>query len=131
MNRKENIIESNRKDNIDIMSSSVGINDQSFGNGPTQVSPQAFEGDEQIQGGAIKPSSILSTIAGVAGPTAALAPVAAPIALPIAAIAGIGSQIAKLFGGGLTQGEVDMIHEIKRRVDSRRDMRGVVGSPAN
>jgi len=127
-----NITESNRKDNItDTMSSSTGITEQSFGNGPTQISPQAFEGDQQVQGGAFKPSKLLGTIAGVAAPAAVLAPALAPIAAPIAAIAGIGSQIAKLFGGGLTQGEVDMMHEIKRRVDSRRDMRGVVGSPSN
>ncbi len=82
-------------------------------------------------GGAVKPSDILSGIAGIAGPTAFLAPITAPITAPIAAIAGIGSAIAKLFGGGLTQMELDMIMQIKGRVDQRRDLRGVVGSPAN
>ena len=116
------------------MSSSVGVTEKSFGRrsmdgglGPPQVSPPAFEGDNR--GGAIKPSSVLGTIAGVAGPAAVLAPVLAPIAAPIAAIAGIGSAIAKLFGGGITQSELDMIMMIKDRVDQRRDMRGVVGSP--
>lgn len=114
------------------MSSSIGSTEASFGKGPSQVSPPAFEGDNR--GGAIKPSAILGTIAGVAGPAAVLAPILAPIAAPIAAIAGIGSAIAKLFGGsledgdGFTQGEMDMIMEIKRRFESRRDVKGVIGS---
>ena len=49
---------SSRKDNI--MSSSVGVTEQSFGNGPPQVSPPAFEGDSR--GGAVKPSQILGSI---------------------------------------------------------------------
>lgn len=111
------------------MSSSVGITEKSFGKGPTQTSPQAFEGDIDPQGGAVKPSQILGSIAGIAGPIAALAPIAAPIALPIAAVASLGSALAKLFGGGITQNELDMIMHIKGRVDQRRDMRGMVGSP--
>lgn len=111
------------------MSSSVGVTEQSFGDGPPQVSPAAFP--EELSGGAVKPSQILGTIAGIAGPAAALAPFTAPLTAPIAAIAGIGSAIAKLFGGGLTQNEMDMIMAIRDRVDQRRDVRGVVGSPAN
>ena len=82
-------------------------------------------------GGAVKASSVLGSIAGIAAPVGALAPILAPIALPIAAVASLGSAIAKLFGGGLTQKELDMIMEVKGRVDQRRDLRGVVGSPAN
>ena len=52
------------------------------------------------------------------------------VTAPIAAIAGIGSAIAKLFGGGLTQRELDMVMQIKSRVDQRRDLRGVTGNPA-
>ena len=135
------------------MSSSIGSNESSFGNPPAQVSSPAFEGDRNIKmnvassingtgslsgkGGAFKPSKLLGTIAGVAAPAAVLVPALAPIAAPIAAIAGIGSQIAKLFGGsiedgdGFTQKEMDMMMEIKRRMHARRDIRGVVGSPAN
>ena len=122
------------------MSSSIGVTESSLGNGPPQVSPPAFEGDKNPQGGdnkssavggKVKISGILGSIAGIAGPTAALAPLTAPIALPIAAIAGIGSAIARLFGGGVTQKELDMIMHIKGRVDQRRDLRGVTGSPAN
>ncbi len=69
-------------------------------------------------GGKIKLSNILGTVAGVSGSLGALG---APLALPIAAIAGIGSSIAKLFGGGLTQKEVDMLMHIKSRVDHRRN----------
>ncbi len=111
------------------MSSSIGINSDSF-NSPQNISPQAFEGDTQL-GGKVKASSVLGSVAGISGSISAISPVLAPIAGPIAAIAGIGSAIAKLFGGGLTQQELDMVTEVHRRVQSRRDIRGVVGSPAN
>ena len=109
------------------MSSTLGANESSFGNGPPQVSPPAFVGDKR--GGAIKPSQILGSIAGVAGAAGALAPITAPITIPLGIISGLAGSIASLFGGGLTQGEMDMIMEIKGRVDQRRDMRGIVGSP--
>ena len=117
------------------MSSSTGVTESSFGNPPTQVSPPAFEGDnanfdnQSFTGGAVKPSQILGSIAGIAGTAAAVAPVLAPIAAPVVLLSGIGSAIAKLFGGGVTQKELDMILHIKGRVDQRRDMRGVTGSP--
>lgn len=111
------------------MSSSVGVNSSSFGNGPPQVSPPAFVGDSR--GGAVKPSAILGSIAGVAGAAGALAPITAPITIPLGIITGLAGTIAGLFGGGLTQGEMNMIMEIKGRVDQRRDVRGVTGSPAN
>lgn len=117
------------------MSSSLGSNEDSFGNPPGQVSPPAFEGDTRnsesaLSGGAIKVSDILGTVTGIAG-AASVIPGAAIITAPIAALAGIGASIAKLFGGGLTQMELDMMMQIKGRVDQRRDVRGVVGSPAN
>lgn len=78
------------------------------------------------EGGAVKPSTVLGSVAGIAGPIAAVSPVLAPIAAPIAAIAGIGSAIAKLFGGGLdvpgsgfTQKELMMLGHIKMRHDAR------------
>lgn len=109
---------SERKDNI-IMSASTGINEGSFiANNPNAV------------GGAVKPSSVLGSIAGIAGPLSVLSPATAIVTAPIAAIAGIGSAIAKLFGGGLTQRELDMVMQIKSRVEQRRDLRGVTGSPA-
>ena len=111
------------------MSSTLGANESSFGNPPAQVSPPAFDGDDR--GGAIKPSAILGSIAGVAGAAGALAPILAPVAIPLGIITGLAGTIAGLFGGGLVQSEVDMLNEIKRRVDMRRDLKGVVGSPAN
>ena len=86
---------------------------------------------EQDLGGKVKASDVLGSISGIAAGTGALSGIAAPIAVPIAAIAGIGSAIAKLFGGGLTQGEINMVMKIKDRVDQRRNLAGVVGSPAN
>ncbi len=109
------------------MSSSVGVTEKSFGNGPTQVSPPAFVGDER--GGAIKPSQILGSVGAASGALGAIVPVTAPIAIPLGILSGLAGSIAGLFGAGLTKGEVDMIMEIKKRVDQRRDMRGVVGSP--
>ena len=118
---------SSRKDNI--MSSSVGVTEQSFGNGPPQVSPPAFEGDSR--GGAVKPSQILGSIGTGLGAAAALAPITAPITIPLGIITGLAGSIASLFGGGLTQQEVDMLNQIKTRVDQRRDLRGTTGNPAS
>lgn len=117
---------SNRKDNI--MSSSVGSNESSFGNGPPQVSPPAFSGDV---GGAIKPSQILGSIGVASGAAGALLPFTAPITIPLGILSGLAGSIAGLFGGGLTEMEVKMLMEIKERVDQRRNLKGVVGSPAN
>ena len=122
-----NRFESSRKDNI--MSSSVGVTEQSFGNGPPQVSPPAFEGDSR--GGAVKPSQILGSIGTGLGAAAALAPITAPITIPLGIITGLAGSIASLFGGGLTQQEVDMLNQIKTRVDQRRDLRGTTGNPAS
>ena len=58
-------------------------------------------------------------MSGISGSLGALAPIAAPIALPLSLITGLGSQIAKLFGGRLTEGEMKMLHHIKGRVDHR------------
>ena len=78
--------------------------------------PSSFEDDK---GGAIKASSVLGSISGIAAGASALSPATAIVTAPVAAIAGIGSAIAKLFGGGLTQSEMDMIMKIKDRVDKR------------
>ena len=78
--------------------------------------PSAFENDK---GGAIKASSVLGSIGGIAAGASALSPATAIVTAPIAAVASIGSVIAKLFGGGLTQSEMDMIMKIKDRVDKR------------
>lgn len=67
-------------------------------------------------GGKVKPSDILGSIAGIAGGAGALG---VPIGLPIAAISGIGSAIAKLFGGRLTEKEHRMLMDIQGRVDDR------------
>lgn len=115
------ILLSNRKDNID-MSSNIGINASSFGNPPGQTSPPAFDGD---QGGAIKPSAILGSVGATLGAAGALAPFTAPITIPLGILSGLAGSIAGLFGGGLTQGEMDMIMKIKTRVDGRRDIKGV------
>ncbi len=99
------------------MSSTIGVNESSFGNGPLQISPPAFEGDV---GGAVKPSTVLGSIGGIAGGITAISPVLAPLSAPVAAIAGIGSAIAKLFGGGITSAEHDMIMRIYDRVQQRK-----------
>ena len=78
--------------------------------------PSAFQDDK---GGAIKASSVLGSIGGIAAGASALSPATAIVTAPIAAVASIGSAIAKLFGGGLTQSEMDMIMKIKDRVDKR------------
>lgn len=110
------------------MSSNIGVTEQSFGNGPPQISPPAFVGDE---GGAIKPSQILGSIGAGSGALGALLPITAPITVPLGILSGLAGSIAGLFGGGLTEGEVKMLMMIKSRVDQRRDLRGVTGSPAN
>ena len=110
------------------MLSSIGVIEKSFGNGPSQVSPPAFEGDV---GGAVKPSQILGTIGAASGAAAALVPFTAPVTVPLGILSSLAGGIAGLFGGGLTQMEMDMVMEIKNRVDGRRNLRGVVGSPAN
>lgn len=84
--------------------------------------------DSELEGGALKASDVLGSVAGISGGLSAI-PGAAIITAPIAAIAGIGASIAKLFGGSLTQGEVDMLMQIKGRVDHRRNLQGVVGDP--
>lgn len=115
-----------RKDNI--MSSSIGVIEKSFGNGPPQISPPAFEGDV---GGAVKVSQILSSIGAASGAAGALLPITAPVTIPLGILSGLAGSIAGLFGGGLTEGEVKMLMMIKERVDQRRDLRGVTGDPAN
>lgn len=87
--------------------------------------------DTPMEGGAVKPSQILGAVSAGSGAVSALAPIAAPIALPLSILSGLAGSIAGIFGGGLTQSEVDMLHQIKSRVDQRREMRGVTGSPAN
>lgn len=82
-------------------------------------SPESTNSSQQnIVGGAVKASSILGGIGGIAGAASAI-PGAAVITAPIAAIAGIGSAIAKLFGGSLTTKEMEIIGHIKNRVDFR------------
>ncbi len=71
-------------------------------------------------GGAVKPSGVLGSIAGIAGGASALSPATAVITAPIAAVASIGSAIAKLFGGNLSHKELEMIMEIQKRVDHRK-----------
>lgn len=109
------------------MSSSIGVTEKSFGSGPPQVSPPAFEGDSV--GGAVKPSQILGTVGATLGGIGALAPITAPITIPLGILTGLAGGIAGLFGGGLTQMEVNMLTQIKERVDQRRNLRGVTGSP--
>lgn len=84
-----------------------------------EVTPTPAGTGEPPIGGAVKASSVLGSIAGIAGPAAALSPVLAPFAAPIAAVASIGSAIAKLFGGSLTHQEMAMMGHIKNRVDKR------------
>ncbi len=115
------------------MSSSIGSNDASFGkNPPGQVSPPAFEGDSMDQGetgGAVKASQILGSVGAASGALGAVAPFTAPITVPLGILTGLAGSIAGIFGGGLTQAEVDMLGQIKNRVDMRRNIRGVTGSP--
>ncbi len=73
------------------------------------------------RGGAVKPSDILGGISAVSGAASAI-PGAAIITAPIAAIAGLASSIAKLFGGRLTHKELEMLGHIKNRVDHRKNI---------
>lgn len=73
-------------------------------------------------GGAVKPSQILGSIAGVSTGLGAVAPILAPITIPLSILTGLGSSIASLFGGRLTQAEFDMLANIKKRVETRRQM---------
>ena len=79
--------------------------------------PSAFENDK---GGAIKASSVLGSIGGIAAGASALSPATAIVTAPIAAVASIGSAIAKLFGGGITSAEHAMIMRIHDRVQQRK-----------
>jgi len=83
------------------------------------VTPTPSGTGEPPIGGKVSASSVLGSVAGIAGGTTALSPVLAPFTAPVAAIAGIGSAIAKLFGGALTHQEVAMLGHIKNRVDTR------------
>ena len=71
------------------------------------------------KGGAVKASTVLGSISGIAGGASVLSPATAIITAPIAAIAGIGSAIASLFGGSLTPTETRMVMKIHANVQSR------------
>ena len=69
----------------------------------------------------MKPSEILGGISAVSGAASAI-PAAAVLTAPISAITGLAASIAKLFGGRLTEKEVQMLHHIKNRVDHRKNI---------
>ena len=71
------------------------------------------------KGGAVKASQVLGAVSGIAGGVSALAPPLAIIGAPIAAIAGIGSAIASLFGGNLSQSEMRAVMQIHANVQAR------------
>lgn len=70
--------------------------------------------------GGVKVSTVLGSISGIAGGAAALAPITSIVTAPIAAIAGIGSAIASLFGGALTQTEMQAVMKIHTNVQARK-----------
>ena len=73
-------------------------------------------------GGAVKPSQILGAVSAGSGALGALAPIAAPIAIPLSILTGLGSSIASIFGGRLTEKEMNMLAMIKHRVERRKKM---------
>ncbi len=82
-----------------------------------QREPTSFtEIDTEELGGKIKPSDVIGTI----GDVGSIIPVVGPA---ISLVSKIGKSIAKLFGGSLTQKELDMAMEIHRRVNERERTR--------
>ena len=83
-----------------------------------QRSPTSFtEIDLEVgTGGKIKPSDVIGAI----GDVGSVIPVVGPA---ISLISKIGRGIAKLFGGGISQKELDMMMEVHRRVQERERMR--------
>ena len=74
------------------------------------------------KGGAVKASTVLGSISGIAGGASVLSPATAIITAPLAAIAGIGSAIASLFGGNLTSSEMRAVMQIHNNVQARNRM---------
>ena len=82
-----------------------------------QRSPTEFvEIDTDELGGKIKPSDVIGAI----GDVGSVIPVVGPV---ISLVSKIGRGIAKLFGGGISKKELDMVMEIHRRVQERERMR--------
>lgn len=75
------------------------------------------------KGGAVKASTVLGSISGIAGGASVLSPATAIVTAPIAAIAGIGSAIASLFGGALTTTEMKAMMAIHANVQARKARR--------
>lgn len=71
---------------------------------------------EEEKGGKIKPSQVIGAI----GDVGSVIPVVGPA---ISLVSKIGKGIAKLFGGALTQRELDMAMEMHRRVQEREAQR--------
>ena len=88
------------------------------GPAPTNSAQQNIVGGTLQTGGAVKPSEVLGGISGISAAASAI-PGAAIITAPLAAITGLAGTIAKLFGGNLTQKEMEMLGHIKMRVDKR------------
>ncbi len=83
-----------------------------------QRSPTEFvEIDAEELGGKVKPSDVIGAI----GDVGSVIPVVGPV---ISLVSKIGKGIAKLFGGSLTQKELDMTMEIHRRVNERERRKG-------
>ena len=86
-----------------------------------QRSPTEFvEIDTEGLGGKVKPSDVIGAI----GDVGSVIPVVGPV---ISLVSKIGKGIAKLFGGSLTQKELDMAMEIHRRVNERERRKGGSG----
>lgn len=94
----------------------------SGGSGQVTPSPGSNVTQVEQEGGAVKASQILGSIGAASGAAGLLAPITAPITVPLGIIAGLGSTIAGLFGGRLTEGEMKMLATIKGRVDQRKKM---------
>lgn len=90
--------------------------------GQVTPSPTNHATTVESEGGAVKASQILGSVAAGSGALGLLAPITAPITVPLGILAGLGSTIAGLFGGRLTEGEMKMLATIKSRVDQRKKM---------
>ena len=90
--------------------------------GQVTPSPPRTGTSTEDLGAGVKVSQILGTVGATSGAAAALAPFTAPITVPLGILSSLAGGIVGLFGGRLTAAEMQMIGQIKMRVDERKKM---------